>query len=101
MCMPNDNGAIDAEKFDSQGKFALFELAHVRFPDGTAVIAPSHEVALNAKSVAGTIGDIIDIACKLFPKICGVRGGGGCYVIIGPDGTKITICPPGGGVALQ
>lgn len=89
-----------------QGKFRVVEMVEWEFADGSGVIAPAGEVSFSARGVASTIGDIITIACKLFPKLCGEKdpgdggGGGGCYVIIGPDGTKITICPPGkGGIA--
>ncbi|KFN46963.1 hypothetical protein N787_01310 [Arenimonas metalli CF5-1] len=76
-------------------------MVRVDYGDGSAVIAPVGEATISARSTADTVGDIISIACKLFPKLCGGGGGGGggggkpgCYIIIGPDGTEIRICPP-------
>lgn len=74
----------------------------VDFDDGSSIIAPVGEAMIAERTVADTVGDIITIACKLFPRLCGGGGGDGgggggkpgCYVIIGPDGTEITICPP-------
>ena len=85
----------------SQGRFQLLpQQVRVDFEDGSAVVAPVGEVTIHSASLKTTIGDIIDIACKIFPKLCGEKDGGGggtkpgCYTIIGPDGTTITICPP-------
>jgi hypothetical protein len=86
---------------ESGGKFRTLRLVQVDFEDGSSVIAPDGEVSV-ARSPADTVGDIIGIACKLFPRLCAPPDKKpdtkpGCYTIIGPDGTKITICPPGAG----
>jgi len=83
-----------------QGRFKLLpQQVRIDFDDGSAIIAPAGEAPIPSTSVAITVGDVVDILCKIFPKYCGGGGGGGgggegCYTIIGPDGTKITICPP-------
>lgn len=84
----------NSEKAEGRGSFQLLpQQVRVDFDDGSAVVAPLGEATISARSVGVSAGDIITIACKLFPSLCG-GGGGGCYIIIGPDGTKITICPP-------
>ncbi|MCB0164585.1 MAG: hypothetical protein KDI79_10180 [Anaerolineae bacterium] len=95
------NKVIEQTRLTGQGKFQFLpQQVQIDFEDGSAIIAPVGEATIEAASVAITAGDIIDIACKLFPKLCGGGGGGGgggkpgCYVIVGPDGTTITICPP-------
>jgi len=103
----NEENVMDKQKeqtgLTGQGKFQFLpQQIQVDFEDGSAIVAPVGEATIRAASVASTVGDIIDIACKLFPKLCGGGGDGGgggggkpgCYVIIGPDGTTITICPP-------
>lgn len=94
-------GKSDEERPRGQGSFQLLpQQVRVDFEDGSAVVAPVGEATIYAGSVSVTVGDIIDIACKLFPKLCGGGGNGGgggkpgCYIIIGPDGTEIRICPP-------
>ena len=104
---PNKDTDYDrnSDKVEGQGRFQLLpQEVRVDFSDGSAIVAPLGEATISASSVAITVGDIITIGCKLFPKLCGGGGGGGgaggggggggCYIIIGPDGTKITICPP-------
>lgn len=84
----------------SQGKFQFLpQQVRVDFEDGSAIVAPAGETTIKAASVASTFGDIINIACKLFPSLCEVDDGNGggesdCYIIISPDGTKITVCRP-------
>lgn len=102
-----DAGSASREEHsNAAGRFrTLPEMVRVDFEDGSAVIGPASEITLSARSVSVTAGDIIDIACKIFPKLCGGGGGGGgggsgCYTIILPDGTKITICPPGAGTLI-
>ena len=79
----------------------VIQMVRLQFDDGSTVIAPEIATNLSARSVTDTIGDVVSIVCKLFPKLCGAKDpgeppkGGCCYTIIGPDGTKITICPPG------
>ncbi len=92
----------------SQGTFNMLpRMVQVVFEDGSSITAPSDDLLpLSEASVAITVGDIVDIACKIFPKLCGGGNGGGgggkpgCYEIKGPDGTTITICPPGSGSIL-
>lgn len=104
-----DKQKVKAE-LTGQGRFQLLpQQVQVDFEDGSGIVAPIGEATIQAASVASTVGDIITIACKLFPKLCGIKddgdgGGGGkpgCYKITGPDGTVITICPPGKGAAMQ
>lgn len=89
------------------GRFQISEMAELQFEDGTTVSGPADGISLSAKSAAVTAGDIIDIACMIFPKLCapkdpdggGGGGGSGCYKISLPDGTTITICPGKGSIA--
>jgi hypothetical protein len=88
-----------------EGRFRLLpQLVQVDFENGASVTAPASEaMTVSAAALGDTIGPIIDIACRIFPTLCGGGGGGGgggCYVIKGPDGTTITICPPGHGIAI-
>lgn len=84
----------------SQGKFQFIpQQVRVDFEDGSAIVGPVGEMTIQAASVASTAGDIISIVCKVFPSLCELDDGGGdgdsgCYIIIAPDGTKITVCPP-------
>jgi hypothetical protein len=86
-----------ASKLEFEGKISRQTSIQMDFEDGTTVVAPEG-FSFN-KSTLGDVGDIIDIACKI-TGWCGGGGGGsggggsGCYTIILPDGTKITICPP-------
>lgn len=94
------NGEQQA-RLAGEGRFLFLpQQVRVDFEDGSAIVAPVGEATVNQASVASTVGDIIDIACKLFPRLCGSSGGDGggrkpgCYTITGPDGTEIRICPP-------
>lgn len=98
-----DDCDCESGKSAGQGRLHwLPQLVRVDYEDGSGVIAPAGEVTISARSAADTVGDVISIVCKLFPKLCGGTDGGGgggggkpgCYIIIGPDGTEIRICPP-------
>lgn len=97
-----DDCDCGAGSVEGQGKFQLLpQMVRVQFEDGSAMVAPAEEVTVAARSVSSTVGDVVDIFCRIFPKFCGGGGGGGgggtkpgCYIIIGPDGTEIRICPP-------
>lgn len=83
-------------KLEMGGRISKQTSIQMDFDNGTTFIAPEN-VAFT-KNILDDIGDIIDIGCKL-TGWCGGNGGGtsggsGCYTIITPDGTKITICPP-------
>jgi len=92
---------VSRTKLELQGKISTRKLLHVELDDGISVTAPE-EVMLKPGSL-GTIGDIIDIVCKL-TGWCGGGGGGGggggdgCTTITiqNPDGSSTTIkqCPP-------
>lgn len=85
----------DQFRTTGQGKFQLLpQQVQVDFDDGSAIIAPAGEATIQAASVRDTVGTIVDIACRIFPSLCEKDSGDNCYTIIGPDGTKITICPP-------
>lgn len=80
----------------------VLRLVQIDFEDGSSLTAPEGDANVSARPVSAVVGDIITIACKLFPSLCEIKdgggggdgGGAGCYTIIGPDGTRITICPP-------
>lgn len=80
----------------------LPQLVQMDFEDGSTLVAPEGAIAIKGGGFASEIGDIVTFVCKIFPAACGGGGGGegggggggGCYTIIGPDRTKITICPP-------
>jgi len=89
-------------KLELQGKISKREMLHVELDSGVSVTAP--EGVLFRPGALGTIGDIIDIACKL-TGWCGGGGGGGTrnpgdgcttITITNPDGSSTTIksCPP-------
>ena len=86
-------------KLELQGKISTRKLLHVELDDGISVTAPE-EVIFKQGSL-NTIGDIVDIVCKL-TGWCGGGGGGGggdgCTTITiqNPDGSSTTIkqCPP-------
>lgn len=82
---------------DKSGRFTVLEQMRLEYPDGTQVVGPLNGSLPSAEALRVTAGDIIDIACRIFPKLCGGGGGGGggdgCYKITLPDGTTITICP--------
>ena len=86
-------------KLEMGGRISKQTSIQMDFDNGTTFIAPEN-VAFT-KNILDDIGDIIDIGCKLTGWCGGDNGGGGgtssgsgCYTIITPDGTKITICPP-------
>jgi hypothetical protein len=81
-----------------KGTLQLPQMVRVEYDNGTSVeVSSDFEVT---ERLIDDVGDIISTVCKIFPKLCGGGGGGGggsgsgCYKIIGPDGTEITICPP-------
>lgn len=88
----------ESKKLEISGKIRKLTSIQMDFDNGTTFIAPE-DVAMT-KSIIGDIGDIIDVGCRLTGWCGGGSGGGssggstGCYTIITPDGTSITICPP-------
>jgi hypothetical protein len=80
---------------DLKGRISRESLVRLDFDDGSTIIAP--EAVMMQKGTIDTVGDIVDIFCKLTGRCGGGGGGGGggpvCYkTIISPDGT-ITITP--------
>lgn len=92
-------------KGKAQNSFELLpQLAKIDYENGYSVVLPADEPMPSAASIVKSGETVLNILCHVFPKICappttgggnGGGGTGGCYTIIGPDGTKITICPPG------
>jgi hypothetical protein len=88
---------ITRTKIGLQGKISSRTLLHVELDDGISVTAP--EEVIFKQGTIDTIGDIIDIVCKL-TGLCGGGGGSGgdgCTTITiqNPDGSTTTIkqCP--------
>lgn len=69
----------------------------VTMASGVRVVAPGG--ARLAMGIVDEVGDIVDLACRIFGVGCPPSGGGntgtgtGCYKIIMPDGATVTICP--------
>jgi len=96
-----------ARDLEFKGEFTEVTAVRMDFANGTALQAPAG--ASITPGLVSDIKDIIDIACKL-TDWCGGGGKGGsgggsggsggggggtgCYTIVTPDGTTITICPP-------
>ena len=84
------------------GTFALLpQKMRLQFPNGTVVIGPADGMGMPPGTAELDPTEILGTFCKLFPSACGLKprnpepgGDDGCYKIIGPDGTTITICPP-------
>ncbi|MCI5144493.1 MAG: hypothetical protein D3923_02980 [Candidatus Electrothrix sp. AR3] len=84
-------------ELEMEGNIRKLTSIQMDFNNGTTLIAPDDFVI--SKGILGDIKDIIDIGCKLTGWCGGGSGGSGgsrqgCYTIITPDGTSITICPP-------
>jgi hypothetical protein len=95
---------VDQRQAGTQGPIkgtfhTLPQMVRVDYEGGFSIEVPA-DFSVSARLI-DDIGPIVSAVCKLFPRVCGGGGGGdttttgqGCYTIITPDGTKITICPP-------